>query len=121
ATDAGMRPADYDGVRLWIAPGTRRRSVAQVNDTLLLIGYRDTLEAAIDRSLLTAERQSSPLLARGAHLAATYDLWITATSLPDPLVSVFIPLALESGDFDGGVSLRHGGTHGLILDARYDM
>jgi len=121
ATDAGMRPADYDGVRLWIAPGTRRRSLAQVSDTLLLIGFRDTLEAAIDRSLLTAERQSSPLLARGAHLAATYDLWITATALPDPLVSVFIPLHLESGDFDGGVRVGRGLTHGLKLDARYDM
>jgi hypothetical protein len=117
ATELGMRPMDYDGVRMWIAPGSRGRSVAQVNDTLLLIGFRDTLEAAIDRSLLTAERQSSPLLARGAHLAATYDLWITATSLPDPLVSVFMPLALESADFDGGVSLRRG----LTLDARYDM
>lgn len=119
ATALGMRSADYDGVRVWIAPGTRGRSVAQVNNTLLLIGFRDTLEAAIDRSLLTAERQSSPLLARGAHLAATYDLWITATSLPDPLVSVFLPLDLESGDFDAGVSL--GLTQGLTLDARYDM
>jgi hypothetical protein len=117
ATSLGMRPADYDGVRLWIASGTRGRSLAQVSDTLLLIGFRDTLEAAVDRSLLTAERQSSPLLARGAHLAATYDLWIAAATLPDPLVSVFIPMQLESGDFDGGVSLRHG----LILDARYDM
>jgi len=121
AASLGMRPADYDGVRMWIAPGTLRRSVAQVNDTLLLIGFRDTLEAAIDRSLLTAERQSSPLLPRGAHLAATYDLWIAATALPDPLVSVFIPLALESGDFDGGVSVRHGSMQGLMLDARYDM
>jgi hypothetical protein len=112
-----MRSADYDGVRMWIAPGTRGRSVAQVNDTLLLIGFRDTLEAAIDRSLLTAERQLSPLLARGAHLAATYDLWITATALPDPLVSVFLPLDLASANFDGGVSVRRG----LILDARYDM
>src|SRR5580698_4371825 len=66
ATGLGMRSADYDGVRMWIAPGTSRRSVAQVNDTLLLVGFKDTLEAAIDRSLLTAERQLSPLLARGA-------------------------------------------------------
>ena len=117
AIGSGMRSADYDGVRMWIAPGDRRRSVAQISDTLLLIGFRDTLEAAIDRSLLTAERQSSPLLARGAHLAATYDLWIAATALPDPLVSVFIPLKLESGDFDGGVSLRRG----LVIDACYDM
>jgi len=117
ATALGMRPVDYDGVRLWIAPGTRGRSLAQVSDTILLVGFRDTLESAIDRSLLTTERQSSPLLARGAHLAATYDLWITATALPDPLVSVFIPVAFESGDFDGGVTVRRG----LLLDARYDM
>lgn len=121
ATALGMRSADYDGVRLWIASGASRRSIAQVSDTVLLIGFRDTLEAAIDRSLLTAERQSSPLLARGAHLAAAYDLWITATSLPDPLVSVFLPMELESADFDGGVSLGRGLQHGLILDARYDM
>lgn len=117
AAGLGMRPIDYDGVRMWIAPGTRGRSVAQVNDSLLLIGFRDTLEAAVDRSLLTADRQLSPLLARGAHLAATNDLWITATALPDPLVGVFLPVELESGDFDGGVNVRHG----LILDARYDM
>jgi hypothetical protein len=117
ATGLGMRPADYDGVRMWIAPAARGRSVAQVNDSLLLIGFRDTLEAAIDRSLVTAQRQSSPLLARGAHLAAAYDLWITAASLPDPLVSVFIPVEFESRDFDGGVSVRRG----LVLDARYDM
>jgi hypothetical protein len=117
ATSLGMKSVDYDGVRLWIAPGTRGRSVAQVNDALLLIGFRDTLEAAIDRSLLTTERQLSPLLARGAHLAATYDLWITATALPDPLVNVFLPVDLESGDFDGGVSVRRG----LLLDAHYDM
>ncbi len=68
ATSLGMRSADYDGVRMWIAPGTRGRSVAQVNDTLLLIGFRDTLEATPSIwSLLTAERHSSPLLARGAH------------------------------------------------------
>jgi hypothetical protein len=117
AASFGMRPADYDGVRMWIAPTARGRSVAQVNDTLLLIGFRDTLEAAIDRSLVTTERQSSPLLARGAHLAAAYDLWISAASLPDPLVSVFIPVELETRDFDGGVSVRRG----LVLDARYDM
>jgi len=117
ATRSGLRPVDYDGVRMWVAPGTRRRSVALVSDTLLLIGFRDTLEAAIDRSLLPAGRQSSPLLSRGAHLAATYDLWITAIALPDPLVSVFFPLHLESGDFDGGVSVRRG----LMIDARYDM
>ena len=114
----GMKPMDYEGVRLWIAPENNRRSLAQINDRVLLIGWRETLEAAIDRSLLvTTGGQFSPLLSRGARLAANFDLWITATSLPDPLVSVFVPLALESGDFDGGINARNG----LLLDARYSM
>lgn len=117
AASLGMKPADYDGVRLWIAPGKDRRSLAQVSDTLLLIGWRETLEAAIDRSLLTTSRQMSPLLARGARWATNFDLWISANALPDPLVSVFVPLELESADFDGGLTARNG----LVLDAHYTM
>ena len=59
----------------------------------------------------------SPLLARGARLAANFDLWISATALPDPLVSVFVSVELETADFDGGLSARNG----LLLDARYSM
>ena len=33
AARLGMKPTDYDGVRLWIAPGKDRRSLAQVSDT----------------------------------------------------------------------------------------
>ena len=117
AASFGLQPMDYDGVRLWIARGKDRRSLAQVNDTLLLIGYKETLEAAIDRSLLTTGRQMSPLLARGARLATRFDMWISATALPDPLVSVFIPVELETADFDGGLTARNG----LVLDAHYSM
>ena len=117
AAGSGMKPVDYDGVRMWIAPGKDRRSLAQIGETVLLIGWRETLEAAIDRSLMTTGRQLSPLLPRGARLAANFDLWITATALPDPLVSVFVPVELESGDFDGGLTARNG----LLIDARYSM
>ncbi len=117
AASLGMQPLDYDGVRLWIARGKDRRSLAQVNDNLLLIGFKETLQAAIDRSLLTTGRQMSPLLARGARLANNFDLWISATALPDPLVSVFVPVELETADFDGGLSVRNG----LGLDAHYSM
>jgi hypothetical protein len=117
AASLAMQPIDYDGVRLWIARGKDRRSLAQVNDTLLLIGYKETLEAAIDRSLLTTGRQMSPLLTRGARLAANFDMWISTTALPDPLVSVFIPVELETADFDGGLTARNG----LVLDAHYSM
>jgi hypothetical protein len=118
AVRLGMKPIDYDGVRLWIAPEKDGRSLAQVSETLLLIGWKETLESAIDRSLLmTTGRQFSPLLARGARLAANFDLWITSTALPDPLVKLFVPVEFESGDFDGGVAARNG----LVLDARYSM
>lgn len=117
ATELGMQPIDYDGVRLWIAKGKDRRSVAQVNDNLLLIGWKETLEAAIDRSLLTSGRQMSPLLARAARLASNFDMWITASALPDPLVTVFVPVDLETADFDAGLSARNG----LVLDAHYSM
>ncbi len=117
AASLGMQPLDYDGVRLWIARGKDRRSLAQVNDNLLLIGLKETLEAAVDRSLLTTGRQMSPLLARGTRLATNFDMWISATALPDPLVSVFVPVELETADFDGGLSVRNG----LVLDAHYSM
>jgi hypothetical protein len=65
----------------------------------------------------TSLREYSPLLARGARLAPGGGLWISANSLPDPLVSVFLPLKIETGDFDGMVSVRNG----LRLDARYAM
>jgi hypothetical protein len=117
AARLGMKLTDYDGVRLWIAPEKDRRSLGQVSDTLLLIGWKETLEAAIERSLVTTGGHMSPLLPRGARLAANSDLWITATALPDPLVRVFIPVELESSDFDGGLAARNG----LLLDARYSM
>ena len=117
AASLGLQPIDYDGVRLWIALGKDRRSLAQVNDNLLLIGYKETLEAAIDRSLLTTGRQMSPLLTRAARLAPNFDMWISATALPDPLVSVFIPVEFETADFDGGLTVRSG----LVLDAHYSM
>jgi hypothetical protein len=117
ASKLGLWKTSYQGVRLWIAPEKYRRSVAQLNDSLLLIGWRDTLEAAIDRGMQTELRQYSPLLARGARMAPNADLWIAANALPDPLVSVFLPLQMETGEFDGTISARNG----LRIDARYNM
>lgn len=117
AAKLGLWKTSYQGVRLWIAPQKTLRSLAQISDSLLLIGWRDTLEVAIDRGMLTRLRQYSPLLARGARMAPNADLWIAADALPDPLVSVFLPLKMETGEFDGIVSARHG----LRLDARYNM
>jgi hypothetical protein len=117
AAKAGLLKTSYNGVRIWLAPEKNRRSVAQVSDTLLLVGWRDTLEGAIDRGTQTALREYSPLLGRGARLALKGDFWIAANALPDPLVTVFLPLGIETGDFDGIVSTRNG----LRIDARYTM
>ncbi len=117
ASRAGLLKSSYNGVRLWIASEKTRRSLAQVNDNLLLIGWRDTLEEAIDRGMQTELRPYSPLLARGARLAPSGDFWIAANALPDPLVNVFLPLKIETADFDGVVSARTG----LRIDARYNM
>lgn len=117
AAGLGLQPIDYDGVRLWIAREKDRRSLAQVSENLLLIGFKETLEAAIDRSLLTTGRQMSPLLVRGARLASNFDMWISSNALPDPLVSVFVPVEFEAVDFDGGLAARND----LVLDAHYSM
>ena len=63
AAHLGLYKTSYNGVRIWLAPEKNRRSIAQVSDTLLLIGWRDTLEEAIDRGMQTALRPYSPLLA----------------------------------------------------------
>ena len=117
ASRIGLWKTSYQGVRLWIASEKTRRSVAQINDNLLLVGWRDTLEAAIDRGMQTDLRQYSPLLARGARMAPGANLWISAMALPDPLVDVFLPLKIETGEFDASVGVRGG----LRIDARYNM
>jgi hypothetical protein len=117
AVKLGLHRSSYNGVRIWMAPEKNRRSVAQVSETLLLVGWRDTLEGAIDRGMQTSLRPYSPLLARGARLAPNGDFWITANGLPDPLVTVFLPIGLDTGDFDGVVNVRNG----LRIDARYSM
>ena len=117
AAKSGMVKTSYNGIRLWVAPEKNRRSLAQVSDTLLLAGWRDTLEEAIDRGMQTSLRPYSPLLPRGARLAPNGDFWVVANALPDPLISVFLPLRLETGDFDGLIAVRNG----LRLDARYNM
>lgn len=117
ALKTGLYKTSYNGVRLWVAPEKNRRSLAQVGDSLLLAGWRDTLEEAIDRGMLTDLRTHSPLLSRGARLAPNSEFWVVANALPDPLVSVFLPLHLETGDFEGLVGARSG----LHLDARYTM
>jgi hypothetical protein len=108
AGSKGLKPAAYRGVELWISRPKTEMSLARLNDQLLLVGSRKTLEDAIDRSLTETERRNSPLLARAARFAQAWDLWVVASQLPDPLASVFVPLDADADWFEGGVSLRGG-------------
>ena len=113
ASSTGLKAGGYRGIPLWIASG-RTLSVAVMNESLVLIGERKTLEAAIDRSM-EAGRNYSPLLERAARFSHE-DLWVVATQIPDPLASLFVPLEIAARGFDGGISLRDG----LRLDAAVD-
>jgi hypothetical protein len=108
AGSKGLKPAAYRGVDLWISRAKTEMSLARLNDQLLLVGSRKTLEDAIDRSLAETERRNSPLLARAARFAQAWDLWVVASQLPDPLASLFVPLDADADWFEGGVSLRSG-------------
>jgi hypothetical protein len=113
----GWKSSSYQGVPLWIAP-KNALAVARVSDSLLLIGQRKDLEAAIPRTEgPDISRRYSPLLARGARLAQDWDLWITASHMPDPLASLFVPFEIDADAFQGGVSARET----LQLGAAYQM
>lgn len=111
----GMAPASYHGVALWISRDKSTLSVALLDEALLLIGSRKTLEVAIARST-EAGRHYSPLLSRAARFSQR-DLWVVATQLPDPLASLFVPLDAPARGFEGGVSLRDGLQFDATLDA----
>jgi hypothetical protein len=113
AARAGLKPATYRGVTLWIHPDKETLSVAAISDALLLLGSRRTLESALDRTQPDAPRHYSPLLARAARFAQNADLWVVATRLPDPLANLFVPIESETQGFEGLLQVRNG----LYLDA----
>ena len=105
-----FRPAIYKSVPLWLAPAGEP-GVAAISEQLVLVGAREALEAAIDRAgpggvVHDAQRLSS-LLPRAARFSHA-DLWVVSSQLPDPLASLFVPLEVQAGGFDGSVSLRDG-------------
>jgi hypothetical protein len=112
----GMKRVQYRGIALYISPGRDSLSVAQIDEQLLLIGLRKTMESAIDRNQWTngpIALRYSPLLTRAARAASGGDLWVVADELPDRLASLFVPLEIEADGFNGTLSVRNG----LYLDA----
>ncbi len=115
AIKLGMRPANYQGVELWIATGKTTLSIAELSDQLVLAGDRSTLMSAIDRSL-GERRRYSPLLERAARYQEA-DLFVVADRLPDPLASIFVPIEGKTRGFDGYVSLATGLSVEASIDA----
>ena len=115
AAKLSMKPAVYQGIELWISPGNSTLSVAQFGEQMLLAGSIKTLQAAIDRSL-GQTRRYSPLLERAARYSHA-DLWVVAGKLPDPLASVFVPLEVKTGGFEGYATVGDGLDIEASLDA----
>ena len=116
AAAAGLHRATYKGVTMYLPSSTAQLGIAQMSETLLLVGERKTLERSVDRSLMTVGRPYSPLLTRAARFSQTADLWVVSTQLPDALASRFVPLEVNSENFEGAVSLRGG----LNVEAIFD-
>ena len=127
ANGARMRSSTYRGVDLWLSTDPEELSIARLDDHLLLLGYPETLEDAIERGQYraatreaepgteieegetptSAQRPYTPLLA----IAAKYsqeDLWAVSSQFPDPLASLFVPLSVQADAFEGSVSLWQG-------------
>jgi len=109
AAAKGMKQMYYRGVELWVAPG-KTLSLAAMNEALVVVGARKSLQDVVERNQSESGtgRKYSPLLARGAKIAPSHDLWVIATKLPDPLANLFVPLETAARGFDGGVSVRDG-------------
>ncbi len=117
AVQKGWKREVYREVEIWVTPGRDTLSIARMSDQLVLLGHVADLKDAIDRSLLEeADRQYSPLLARGARYAQD-DLWVVASRLPDPLAGLFVPIDAETEGFEGTVSLQGGLSLGAALTA----
>jgi hypothetical protein len=117
AASKGLKRMVYREIEMYVTPGKDTLSIARMSDQLALLGKVKDLQDAIDQSLLNeADRQYSPLLARGARYAQD-DLWVVAARLPDPLAGRFVPIDAEAEGFEGGVSLQGGLSLGAVLSA----
>ncbi len=116
----GLRRSVYRGTALWLPAQADNLGVAQIDEQLVLVGARKTLESAVDRGLAESgheiDHKDSPLLTRAKFVAQSGDLWVAAAKLPDPLAGRFLPLDARGSDFLGQVSLRQG----LVMQASFD-
>lgn len=116
----GMTLASYRGIPILTAAHHDLLAVALFSERTLLFGNRAELVAAIDRALSTEPRTYNDQLARASALSERDDFWVVAASLPDPMMSGFLPIDDLGGGLtgmQGGVSFRGGLHMALDLDA----
>lgn len=115
AADKGFKRELYRNVVLYLPASEQALGVAQIDEHIILMAARKTLESAIDRSA-SDSRLYSPLLANAARYAQSGDLWVVARHLPDPLANVFVPIDSPALGFEGSVNLQNG----LDVEASFD-
>jgi hypothetical protein len=113
----GFSPLVYRGAVLWLPEQADKLGVAQVNEHLVLVGARKTLERALDGQLSERGRADSALLTQAARFSETADLWVAAVKLPDPLATRFVPLDAAGSGFLGRVTVHDGLTVQAFFDA----
>jgi len=107
AAAKGLKKVAFKNAELWLSSDPAVKSVAYIQEKLLLVGSRQAIEDTINRLANAKERAYSPLLARAARYSKE-DLWVVASSLPDPLASLFLPIEIEATAFEGSVSAWDG-------------
>lgn len=97
AVKRGLRRTVFKTVELWIAGAKEGMSLARLSDQLVLIGEKEVLEAAIERSQAEGLRDYSHLLPRAA-LLGQQNLWVVYNGMPIPLAEEFTPLEQDAND-----------------------
>ena len=116
-TRLGSKPQSYNSFQVYRPQGQDAKDMAYVlfDAGTILFGDAPSLFAALDRNRFAApEPEPGSIVARGAELDATYELWLVLTS-PDILSNDRLAELLGGGEwttdaqgFEAGVHLRSG-------------
>jgi hypothetical protein len=97
AAKRGLRRSVFKNVELWISPGKDVMSLARLSGQLVLIGDKEVLQAAIERSQADGPREYSHLLPRAA-IMGQQNLWLVQTGAPIPLTEEFAAFEQDAND-----------------------
>jgi hypothetical protein len=114
----GVKPQMFNDVQVYRPQGKTSKDLAFVllDAQTLLIGDPRSIFASLEHNAFPAPPGSNPLLARGAQLDASYDVWALISTpgalASDRLMNMFTggELGSEAHGFEIGFSLRNGFT-----------